>query len=325
MRYLKQAIKDGYLAFHQQDDKVIYLPQGKSRTFSNPEEQVQVQIYLSLIYQYGYPPTHIRVCKKIQIGSSTREGDIIVFKDERALDPLVIIECKKNGVADSVFNLAIDQGFSYAAATNAEYVWATTGSKHAVFRCFDHAINERTQNKLHRIPTFREINKSGSGIIRALNRWAHSPLTTDTLLFNGVLFTSMLICSGLAVMYHPEIRAFLQPYWSQFGMDYRWIFNSIALISTMFSLVIGITFMRSHKLFGQSRAKRKLVYLLITMILFLPVFLIAQQMSNPQWWSPTSYLSREFPILVYLWPYTKSVPFQFVSLYILIWLSSRRN
>lgn len=323
MRYLKQGIKDGFVIVKEREDQVIYLPQGKSRTYSNPEEQVQLQTYLNLIYDYGYPVSHIRVCEKVQIGSSTREGDIIIYRDDRALDPWIIVECKKRGVSDSVFEMAIDQGFSYAAVTKAEFVWATSGDRNSVFQFLDDRINERKKNRLDRIPKFKEVKQSGSVVKRRIGRWLNSPLTTDTLLFNGILFVSMIICSTLAVMYHQEIRDVLRPYWAEFSMDYSWIFNSITLMATLFSMVIGLLFMRSHRLFGRSGARRRLIYFMITLILFLPVFLVANQMANPQWWSPTSYMSREFPILLYLWPYAKSVPFQFLALYALIWLSSR--
>lgn len=325
MRYLDQAIRDGFVEINRGSDELIYQPQGKSRKLSNPEEQVQLQTYLNLIYDYGYPPSHIRVCEKIQIGSSTREGDILIYRDDRALDPWIVIECKKQNVPNSVFEMAINQGFSYAAVTNAQFVWATSGDRNAVFQFLEQNINERDKNRLDRIPKFKELKRPGSLLKRRLSRWLNSPITTDTILYSSVLLISMVAISLAAVTYHQEIRDLLSPYWGRYNMDYSWIFHALAIVASLFSLAIGLVFMRSHVLFGKSEGRKRFIYLMIALILYLPVLLVSQRMGNPQWWTPTSYMSRQYPILLYIWPYVKSLPFQFMALYGLIWLSSRAS
>lgn len=323
MRYFDQALRDGFIEVNQAADELIYQPQGKQRKYSNPEEQVQLRTYLDLIYEYGYPPEHIRVCEKIQIGSSTREGDILIYRDDRALDPWIVIECKKEKIPDSVFEMAINQGFSYAAVTNSQFVWATSGDRNAVFQFLAQNINEREKNRLDRIPKFKELKKPGSLFKRRVSRWFNSPITTDTILYSSVLLISMAAISFVAVTYHQEIRDILEPYWGQYRMDYSWIFNALAIVSSFFSLAVGLVFMRSHVLFGKSEGKKRFIYLMIALILYVPVLLVSQRMGNPQWWTPTSYMSRQYPILLYIWPYVKSLPFQFMALYGLIWLSSR--
>ncbi|MFK7921596.1 MAG: type I restriction enzyme HsdR N-terminal domain-containing protein [Bacteroidia bacterium] len=160
MRLLQQAIKDRYVHLDEKNDTITYLPQGKSRKYSNPEEQVQLETYLDLIYHYGYPPEYLIVCDRMKIGSVTREADIVVYRDKACKDPLVIVECKKAKISDQVFSDAIDQGFSYAAATNAEYVWATSGDRDAYFRVMNDAIKERESNRIRRIPSYKEKGKS---------------------------------------------------------------------------------------------------------------------------------------------------------------------
>ena len=92
---IRQAQRDRYLFLNKKLDKVSYLPQGKTRKLSNPEESVQLQAYLSLIYKFGYPAEQIRVCEHIKIGSSSREADIVVYEDAACKTPLIIVECKK--------------------------------------------------------------------------------------------------------------------------------------------------------------------------------------------------------------------------------------
>ena len=325
MTYLEQAIKDKFVYIDEKQDLLIYQPQGKERRLSNPEERVQLQTYLNLIYEYSYPPEHLRVCEKIQIGSSTREGDILIYLDDRGLDPWIIVECKKEGVSDSIFEMAIDQGFSYAAATDAQFVWATSGDRDAVFQVIPSKINEREKNRLDRIPTYKQIKKPGSAITRRLGRWFRAPVTSDTILFSVVLLAAMFAASWLAVTFDVELRTLTGLFWQQHGMDYSWVFNGLVAISTVFSIGIGFAFMRSHQLFGNSIARKRLIYFLICLILFLPTLFIAHSMSNPNWWSRPFFNSRDYPILVYLWPYSKSFPLQFFALYSLIWLSSRRT
>ncbi len=325
MKHLDRAIRDGHIDLDKPNDQLIYQPQGKHRVLSNPEEQVQLGTYLKLIYEYDYPATHIRVCQDIQIGSSTREGDIVVYRDDRVLDPFIIIECKKEGITDSSFQKAIDQGFSYAAATEAEFVWATSGDRDAVFQVLEENILERDNNRLDRIPTFRESKRPGSVFRRRLGRWLNSPVTTDTMLFSGILVVVMAAFSGLTVYFHEDIREFLDPWWTRWKMNNNWLYTVIVASSTLFSMGIGLAFMRSHVLFGASILRRRFVYLMICVILFLPVWFAGQSMANFQWWTTTSYFSRKFPILLYLWPYLKGFPAQFFALYGFIWLARRQT
>lgn len=325
MGYQERAIKDRYLHLNRQKDQIIYLPQGKERRLSNPEEQVQLDTYLSLIYDYGYPARHIRVCEKVQIGSSTREADIVVYLDDEGLDPWIIIECKRKGVSASVFETSINQAFSYAAVTGAQFVWATSGDHNAVFQVLPDKLNERTKNRLDRIPKFKELRKPGFKAKRSFARWLKSPVTTDTILYSSVLLLSMIACSWFAVEYDEWIRTQIQAYWQQYGMDYRWLFYTLASAATCLSMAVGLSFMRSHRLFGRSRFRRNTIYFVIFLILLAPAWAVGQSMGNPQWWSRSFFLSRDFPILVYLWPYVKSFPLQFFALYGLIWLSSRGN
>ncbi len=328
MSLVKKAVQDRYVVINKKTDSVVYLPQGKERRYSNPEEQVQLETYLELIYDFGYPPEKLRVCEKVQIGSSTREADIVVYRDKDAMDPLIIIECKKRKVSNRVFESAIDQGFSYAAATNAEYVWATSGDKDAVYEVFHDAINERVRNRLDRIPAHKELDRKGFNLRRRLSWFGRNPIVSDTLLYMLVLIIAMVGLSKVAIAYHPEIYKFTRPLWQNHGMDFNWIYNTLAATASLVALGFGSIFMRSHQFFHTSEGRKRITYFLIAAILFVPAWFIGVNNHDPDWWMWSNFQKwrdKDFPMMIYLWPYLKSVGPQLLMIYALIWLMNRRK
>ena len=205
MTLLKKGIKDRFIHIDKKKDKVTYLPQGLSRKLSNPEEQVQLDTYLDLIYNYGYPPEKLRVSQKVKIGSSTREADIVVFRDKACLDPFIIVECKKEKVSNRVFEEAVDQGFSYAAVTNAEFVWATSGDRDGMYRVMPDAIKERKRNRISRLPKHKESKGKGFSL-RGMRSWLYrNPVMADTLsVCTGILLLFTGVAAKLSVEYQTQ-------------------------------------------------------------------------------------------------------------------------
>jgi type I restriction enzyme M protein len=64
------------------------------RRLQNPEEFVQSAAYLKLIFEYGYLPQNISVNEPVQMGSETREADVMVY-NERNSKVLIVVECKE--------------------------------------------------------------------------------------------------------------------------------------------------------------------------------------------------------------------------------------
>lgn len=350
MKLIKQAIKDGYLVINEREDSIIYLPNATLRKLGNPEEKVQMETYVQLIYEYKYPPDQLKVSQKVQIGSSLREADIVVYKDANAKDPFIVVECKKEGVGDQVFEAAIDQGFSYAAATNAEYVWATSGDKNAYFEVWDKAIYERERNRLDDIPAFGQKpwpnkNNESKTIFSKVSEdtarqgkqntapkpkrpvyspgfFRRNPILTDTVIYILVLLVFAAIFSKLAVAYKKELFTFTEPLIQALSLkSYNWVYNLIALLAACMSLLFGGIFMRSHKFFNTSSRRKRTTYILLALILFAPAWYMGASNSDPYWWNESNMGIRKE--LTYLWPYLKSLPFQFVLIYGLIWLIGR--
>jgi type I restriction enzyme M protein len=112
---------------------IVYLHQEKRRNYANPEEKVQAEAFLQLVLTYKYPVKRIRQFVPVQMGSETKEADIIVYADDALKAPLIITECKKPDISELEFARAADQAVSYAVAEGAKYVWVTTKLKNEYF------------------------------------------------------------------------------------------------------------------------------------------------------------------------------------------------
>lgn len=126
---IKEGIKRGLIAFDKNKEFITYLYQNKKRKYTNPEEQVQALSFLKLILCYNYPAECIRQFEPVQMGSSTKEADIIIFNDAQCQSPYIIVECKKQDISDLEFKSAVEQAFSYANSEAASYLWVTSGLK----------------------------------------------------------------------------------------------------------------------------------------------------------------------------------------------------
>jgi type I restriction enzyme M protein len=158
MNYIEEGIKKGYIKFDSEERNIItYLNQKKSRNYNNPEEQVQAEIFCSLVLEYGYPVKRVKNFVSVTRGSNKLEVDIIVYNDDECLQPHIVVECKQEDVSEAEFRQAVEQGFSYAQviASDVKYVWTTSKIKNSYFR-FDK--NKDTREPESDIPAFG-VNK----------------------------------------------------------------------------------------------------------------------------------------------------------------------
>lgn len=135
--YIKEGINQGLIRFYDEDKRVEYVHQKKSRNYTSPEEKVQAEAYCRLILEYGYPVQRVINFVNVSKGSNHKlEADIIVYNDDECLQPHIVVECKEEEVTESAFILAIEQGFSYAKnlANEVKYIWVTSKIKNSYFR-----------------------------------------------------------------------------------------------------------------------------------------------------------------------------------------------
>jgi len=125
----QKGIAQNYIVLSDDYSKIYYNCKNKAkRKLQNPEESVQATAFLKLIIDYGYLPQNIAVCESLQIGSDTREADILVY-NETNNKILIVVECKEEETNERQFQVAIDQAYSYAHAKEASYIWVTSGIK----------------------------------------------------------------------------------------------------------------------------------------------------------------------------------------------------
>jgi type I restriction enzyme M protein len=130
---LPEGIKQKLIILEDEGRYVVYGDRRKRRNYQNPEEKVQAEAYLRLVLVYKYPPNRIRLYAPVQMGSETKEADIIVYADDALTAPLIIVECKHPDVSELEFARASAQAVSYAVAEGARYVWATSKIKNEYF------------------------------------------------------------------------------------------------------------------------------------------------------------------------------------------------
>jgi type I restriction-modification system DNA methylase subunit len=133
MDLIAEGLKQSLIRFEDGGKYIVYLPQGKRRNYENPEEKVQAEAFLRLVLDYKYPAKRIRNYVPVQMGSETKEADIIVYDDDALKSPLIVAECKQPEVSELEFRRAVDQAFSYAVAEGAKYAWVTSKLKNEYY------------------------------------------------------------------------------------------------------------------------------------------------------------------------------------------------
>jgi type I restriction-modification system DNA methylase subunit len=129
MNLIAKGISQKHIRIEDDEKYIVYLHQNKRRNYKNPEEKVQAEAFLRLIFDYQYPVQRIRQFVPVQMGSETKEADIIVYNDDALESPVIVVECKHSEVSEAEFVRSADQAFSYAVSYGAQYVWTTTGIK----------------------------------------------------------------------------------------------------------------------------------------------------------------------------------------------------
>ncbi len=156
MNLIDTGLEKNLIRFDENRDFITYIHQNKKRNFNNPEEKVQAETFLTLALIYGYPVERIRQFVPVQMGSETKEADIVVYKDDECEETYILVECKKEDLTDQQFNIAVDQAYSYAVAEGAKYVWTTSRIKNQYYEVPDKKPKSRIE--IPDIPQFG-INK----------------------------------------------------------------------------------------------------------------------------------------------------------------------
>ena len=133
MNLIELGIEKGIIKFDEEQNFITYIQQNKKRNYNNPEEKVQAETFLTLVLIYGYAEKRIKQFVSVQMGSETKEADLIVYNDDDCHSTHILVECKKEDLTDQQFNIAVDQAYSYAVAEGAKYVWTTSRIKNQYY------------------------------------------------------------------------------------------------------------------------------------------------------------------------------------------------
>ena len=145
MNLIETGIEKGLIRFDEDRNFITYIYQNKKRNFNNPEEKVQAEIFLTLVLIYSYPVNRIKQFLSVQMGSETKEADIVVYNDDECNETYILVECKKEDLTDQQFNIAVDQAYSYAVAEGAKYVWTTSRIKNQYYEVPDKKPKSRIE------------------------------------------------------------------------------------------------------------------------------------------------------------------------------------
>ena len=145
MNLIEKGIQKGLITFDGDKSYITYIQQNKKRNYNNPEEKVQAETFLKLVFIYGYPVEQIKQFVSVQMGTETKEADIIVYSDKDCEETHILVECKKEDITDQQFNVAVDQAYSYAVAEGAKFVWTTSRIKDQYFEVPDKKPKSRIE------------------------------------------------------------------------------------------------------------------------------------------------------------------------------------
>ncbi|MBK6485032.1 MAG: restriction endonuclease subunit M [Chitinophagaceae bacterium] len=145
MNLIDSGIEKGLIRFDEDRNFITYIHQNKKRNYNNPEEKVQAETFLTLVLIYGYPENRIKQFLNVQMGSETKEADIVVCNDDECEETYILVECKKEDLTDQQFNIAVDQAYSYAVAEGAKYVWTTSRIKNQYYEVPDKKPKSRIE------------------------------------------------------------------------------------------------------------------------------------------------------------------------------------
>lgn len=149
---IERGVNKKLIAFDTEQKNITYRVQNKKFRFSDPEEKVRAEAYVSLVLDYGYPPEQIDIEFAVPHRVPNIYADLVVFADRSLKTPLIVVECKREEASEGELEQAIEQGFGYANSLKAHFLWMTSGIRNDYFNVQDFPAMERVANRLADLP-----------------------------------------------------------------------------------------------------------------------------------------------------------------------------
>ena len=123
-----------------------------STSFHNPEEKIRAAYYVELVRDYQYPAKRIDIEVKVERRIPDDRADIVVYEDDDCKKPYLIVETKKDGISDTEFKQAVEQGFGNANSKRAKFASIVAGNTRTAFDVGGFKSSEREKNVIADIP-----------------------------------------------------------------------------------------------------------------------------------------------------------------------------
>jgi len=160
MEHLQKGIDKGFIKLDDERKFITYVQPNKKYRFTDPEEKVRADIFLQLIFDYGYSPKRIELEYTVPRRTPSDSADIVVFADDEKKKPYIVVECKKQSISEAEFVQAIEQAFGNAVSLGADWTWITSGIKSKYYFVDRDRPLERVSNLQATIPLFGKTKAS---------------------------------------------------------------------------------------------------------------------------------------------------------------------
>ena len=165
-----------------QQGKVLDFIDGLTQRTETPEEYVRQEIAKSLVREYGYPRTDIRVEFTVRVGSRKPRADLVIFanaEEHVQQNAFAIVECKEQRRKATDRTEGVGQLHSYlAACPNAIYGMWTNGLERYCYR----KVERKGAFAFEEIPDIPAFGRTDDEAERP--RFDQlKPATSDALLF----------------------------------------------------------------------------------------------------------------------------------------------
>ncbi|WP_017452723.1 type I restriction enzyme HsdR N-terminal domain-containing protein [Herbaspirillum rubrisubalbicans] len=110
---IRQGLAKNLIALDGEQKNITYVRQNKRLRFSDSEEKVRANAYLSLVFDYGYSADQIDIEVTVEHRVPTIFADIVVYADRSLKKPVIVVECKREEASQGELDQAVEQGFGY--------------------------------------------------------------------------------------------------------------------------------------------------------------------------------------------------------------------
>jgi type I restriction enzyme M protein len=124
------------------------LKQAREYDWRDPEEKVRAQTIAWLIVCKNYPAARIRTEVTVPRRTPEDKADVVVYRDDRGLEPYLVVENKAAGLSNRERLQAVEQGFGNANSLRAELMLYDDGEDSRTFQVAGQPAMERQANHL---------------------------------------------------------------------------------------------------------------------------------------------------------------------------------